>query len=848
MPLFRGSFRTRTASSAISFRCFFELFFLLMFLLAIPSLRGQVCTPSIRAGGGVAGSFTGPSAYVKGNDGHLWANAANGTSRSWTDLGMPGGQSVLSVVGAYSNGSYVYIFVQSRQLGQLWINKWDGISSAGQWQNQHTPAKDTAVIAGVGVVPPLSNNKAYALIVGGDNRLSALSYDGTKGSWTSLGSPPGKTVMTGAGVLTTSTNMINVYVEANDANLYMIPWDGTNSPGSWVPLGAPAPGIASAIGVLLDTATGNKYIYVLGRDGNLWRLLQGMSWSILESPNNEPFVAGIGLSQASMSAFLQGSDGHLWEYRGIWLDHDRPGGHQVSSGVGLKTVTVSSGVGVATVNNPGSPYPYDVYSFVLGSDGFLWMNGPSEKSWADLSTLLVNMTPWSLSNETNEDSEPFLSVDPSNPKIMVGSAFTPNPDGPTSSTAPVYVSNNCGITWSLNNLLQSSGSDGTGDITHAYSGNSGNFYAGILKIPPNADSTTTLVELKTPDPDGSNNVTIQNSTNEADQPFVQATTVGGNEHIYVGNNDHNVTPQTATVDVSLDGGATYTAVRIDPRSTTDPQDGSSVRVSIALDNTIYAAYFEWTAFTGTEETGTATANVVVVRNDPSATGTPFTSLTGPGGLSGVFVATDVQIPVTKNTGPLGQQRVGDSLSIAVDPNNSSTVYVAWADKVGNGIYNIHVRSSINKGVTWSAADLRTITNATNPSLAVAGNGTLGFLYQQVTNGNWVTQIEQTTNGFTTWIDTILSTVPANTPPVVRQPYLGDYNFLLAVGNEFRGVFSANNTPDPANFPQGVLYQRTVNFNTHTLLDQNGNAVAVSIDPFFFSVPVLQLNAPKLPGR
>jgi hypothetical protein len=58
-----------------------------------------------------------------------------------------------------------------------------------------------------------------------------------------------------------------------------------------------------------------------------------------------------------------------------------------------------------------------------------------------------------------------------------------------------------------------------------------------------------------------------------------------------------------------------------------------------------------------------------------------------------------------------------------------------------------------------------------------------------------------------------------------------------VGSEFRGVFSANNTPNLANFPQGVIYQRQVNFSTTTLLN-GGASVNPSIDPFFFAVPML----------
>jgi hypothetical protein len=48
------------------------------------------------------------------------------------------------------------------------------------------------------------------------------------------------------------------------------------------------------------------------------------------------------------------------------------------------------------------------------------------------------------------------------------------------------------------------------------------------------------------------------------------------------------------------------------------------------------------------------------------------------------------------------------------------------------------------------------------------------------------------------------------------------------------VFSGNNTPDPANFPSGVTYQRNANWTTHTLLStDNVTPVPASIDPFFF---------------
>jgi hypothetical protein len=310
------------------------------------------------------------------------------------------------------------------------------------------------------------------------------------------------------------------------------------------------------------------------------------------------------------------------------------------------------------------------------------------------------------------------------------------------------------------------------------------------------------------------------------------------DHIYVGINDFNqASGHTATVDVSLDGGATYRSISVESRTTLG-QDGPSVRPAVALDGTVYAAYFGWRSANGS----LITSDVVVVRDDSAGGGaTPFRSLLDPSdNLPGRRVAAGVTIPWS-NAATLGQERIGSTLSIAVDPHNSSVVYVGWADRVGNGdIYTLHVRRSTDRGVTWSAADLpnTTVTNATNVALAIADNGTVAYLYQQLSNGRWVTHLVQSRNAFSNVSDTVLATVPGATPIAQFLPYLGDYDYVEAVGSEFRGVFSANNTPDHANFPNGVTFQRAADFVTKTLNDGAGRPVAVSIDPFYFSVPVM----------
>jgi hypothetical protein len=162
-------------------------------------------------------------------------------------------------------------------------------------------------------------------------------------------------------------------------------------------------------------------------------------------------------------------------------------------------------------------------------------------------------------------------------------------------------------------------------------------------------------------------------------------------------------------------------------------------------------------------------------------------------------------------------------------------------------WTLHVVHSTTRGQTWSA-DVRTITNAKNPALAVNSSGQVGLLYQEYTGTNWNTNLELTTNAWATAATTVaLHTASAATPTATFQPYLGDYVRLLAVGTDFYGVFCGNNTPNPANFPSGVTYQRNANWNTHILLStDNATPVAVSIDPFFFhysETPVIRVPTP-----
>jgi hypothetical protein len=233
-------------------------------------------------------------------------------------------------------------------------------------------------------------------------------------------------------------------------------------------------------------------------------------------------------------------------------------------------------------------------------------------------------------------------------------------------------------------------------------------------------------------------------------------------------------------------------------------------------------------------------DVVVVRdNDGAAGADQFVDLIGSDGLAGVAVATNRFVFFTSED-PLGQERIGSDLAMAVDPTDSDVVYVAWCDRVGGPTgtdWTIHVRRSATGGRTWST-DVRTVTNGKNPALAINARGHVGLLFQQVqgsgTAARWVTQLEVTRNAWaTTDLAAVLHTALASTPARTFLPYLGDYIRLLAVGNDYYGVFSGSNLPDRGSFPSGIRFQRNADWaNRRLLANDNSTTVDVSIDPFF----------------
>jgi hypothetical protein len=464
---------------------------------------------------------------------------------------------------------------------------------------------------------------------------------------------------------------------------------------------------------------------------------------------------------------------------------------------------------------------------------------------------VANMIPQSLSGESNQDSEPNIAVNPANPSQIAASAFTPDPMG--GANAPIYVSTDGGDTWSLNNIVPSGGNLGTGDITLRFAGTSSRLFTSIL------DGSTGDFEVHRTTNFTSPAVMsqLENRANE-DQPYVQAATViggvdVGKDRVYIGVNDFNAPGgKTATIEQSIDasiGAPGFTSVRVETRTTLG-QNGPQIRPAVHMDGTIYAAFYRWITSSGSFPANTlviTNAEAIVVRDDAWASAAPrFAALTDTSdGLAGRRVATALSFPFNQNgVAANGQERWGGDLSIAVDPRNSSTVYLAFSSLV-SGVYTLTIVRSLDRGVTWSGA-LLTLSNAKNPALAINSLGRIGLVNQQLTGSGvtqrWEYHFRDSTNG-TTWNDMVLCTALSQTPVRTFSPYTGDYLHMMAVGKDFYGIFSANNTPDLANFPQGVTYLRNHDFGAKKLFALDGvTVVPSSIDPFFFKISEIDTNA------
>src|SRR5208282_4349383 len=298
----------------------------------------------------------------------------------------------------------------------------------------------------------------------------------------------------------------------------------------------------------------------------------------------------------------------------------------------------------------------------------------SVNSAAQVQGKIVDVIPKSFSSETNQESEPSLTINPLHPLQMAISAFTPGISYCSAKLAPIFFTEDGGMTWNLKCWLPSA--TWTADATLRFSP-SGQLYAGILRQPdfwllvlrgsvPTNSSLQSILVRKPPD-----------SKHIIDQPYLE-TAQGSTGGIYVGENDLRTNnpdgAPTASMDDSYDAGNTTPAFqfgKVDKRSSWF--DLPPIRPAIHKDGTVYAAYI---AIHGYDDTlKQLIGDVVVARGHRDSTThvLSFAELKDAADLIvGNRVVRDLRFPYDPQDVPccLGQQRYQASLSIAVDPANS----------------------------------------------------------------------------------------------------------------------------------------------------------------------------------
>jgi hypothetical protein len=453
----------------------------------------------------------------------------------------------------------------------------------------------------------------------------------------------------------------------------------------------------------------------------------------------------------------------------------------------------------------------------------------------DASTaLVVNMIPPELSDEHGQNSDPFLAVS-HGAALIIGAANYP---AAAQKKPPLFQSADYGRNWRvLSSVLPVKTVE---NQTYCFAGNGTNFYGAITG---STEAGRTFLVVRGTDLSGDKPLEIISTSSViGDQPFLQARKSDAGDSIYIGElylgSKPDVSLATAAVRVLTPGQTEFTIVPVEARPLpASGQDAPAVRPALAAnDDTVYVAFIRWQSIDGPETGG----EIVVVRDDGDAATKSFRSLIDPGDRkTGRLVATNQTFQLNKS---LGQQKIGPNLAMAVHPQNKEIVYLCWGSyDTEQKIYQLHLRVSLNGGQNWSNTSLPPIPSAVNPALAVAEDGSAGFLYQQLVadpKGEvWETHFRQQDAGSAVWSDLRLSSFPTAVEPKKEKtdgdPYLAYRLNLIASDGVFYGAFSAPNIPEPQYFPQGVRFQRK--YANGKLFSNNEKEVPFSIDPYFFSV-------------
>jgi hypothetical protein len=421
---------------------------------------------------------------------------------------------------------------------------------------------------------------------------------------------------------------------------------------------------------------------------------------------------------------------------------------------------------------------------------------------------VINNTNSSLTNtDTQNDGEPSIAINPSNPNEIVITAFS----GGWGADTPIWHSMDRGNTWTKEfsvpappNIARAAGCPcdqavdfGRGNELSAtfLTGGAPNpldTYTGDTSNPVSSSAWKWLTSA------GTAQLTDINAPGNIDQPWLlvgEDTAVASQDDVYVAYDDFNGDPDER-VSVSL-GSTPPDFVRDNLTGHSGGSINPGHRLAVDAGNGFVYSLFQQSPGSGAG--GSKNINYMLNRSTDSGQ-----TWTLNGSSTGIVVTNGDSTQPTPKFGTVNAL-LGGVLHGAVDPNSHDVYYVYGNRDSGTGnnrLSIIRLTDNGSGGLTIGSPVFVTgQVQAALPSVAVASDGTVGVLYD--TYDGMSSGLPQFTAHFTTSADhgatftdntllTFLSSATDNGN--TRQRVLGDYQQVKALGKSFYGAFTANGAP------------------------------------------------------
>jgi hypothetical protein len=409
----------------------------------------------------------------------------------------------------------------------------------------------------------------------------------------------------------------------------------------------------------------------------------------------------------------------------------------------------------------------------------------------------------SPAGRNNWGGEPHIAVNPVDPNKMVVTTFS----GFNTPGASLWYSQDGGSTWGLRRPISSIGSGGPNDQTIAYDPQGTLHYAMLdfsvnvyhgQTVDPNLDGRDGRPASVWQWTNGGSRVNLQ-ALNAADQPWIAlGPTIGnpGSTSVHIGYDHFSGSSVAMRATRSTNNGATFTVdqnisngfltpVNANPglRLTTDRQ-GRAYSIfgwgdAVLPNNDKHVRYF--------------------INRDSGGAGWDFTASTPQGGL--VVDDGNAHIAPGNKFGNVNAL-LGNTTSIAVSPNGDHVYAIYGKQPTGSLIDQLWCKEfhpdpgNPNNLISTTAPVMLStgLLQSEIPNAAVTDDGKLWVQYDQYSPSNNTFSVHlasSTNNGASFGDQTLYSFVP----PIVdngdpRQRIIGDYQGLVAVGNEVCGTFCA----------------------------------------------------------